>query len=372
MSAMPQEPSRDSSIRLYAELLPNIRQVTLYVSLPPSSNKCNIALSTDCQTVETSYDAESVKLKLPARVSEASRERLRFDDEQKKGELSFRLVVDENRHVSGHEEGDGVNGPWSAVDLGPNTKLRCRRCQNTLLRYHSRINRDSNVGESSGEKTSSTMIFKDLPSQNWAEMMDFWHCHKPDEPGHGHDHNHSHGGDGQNPENTRDQNGAVKGYGASNRVVATAGTVLVDVSSFVLAEDDGVGLIKVRFLLNLFSTTCVCFEYSLLVHLYRLYYFYCLATTNRSSTVIVSPSAFLLLYYSFMQPFYSGHKEGGLITLASSPHQGDGISLRFDFRYSCPRTKKNINIVGCTGEREKEKKGEFLDNSGSILFCLCR
>ncbi|ODQ66537.1 hypothetical protein NADFUDRAFT_41176 [Nadsonia fulvescens var. elongata DSM 6958] len=25
-------------------------------------------------------------------------------------------------------------------------------------------------------------IWKDLPSENWAEMMDFWHCHKPNDP----------------------------------------------------------------------------------------------------------------------------------------------------------------------------------------------
>ena len=23
--------------------------------------------------------------------------------------------------------------------------------------------------------------WKDLPSENWAEMMDFWHCHRPDD-----------------------------------------------------------------------------------------------------------------------------------------------------------------------------------------------
>lgn len=29
-------------------------------------------------------------------------------------------------------------------------------------------------------KELSTKIWKDMPSEHWAELMDFWHCHKPD------------------------------------------------------------------------------------------------------------------------------------------------------------------------------------------------
>ncbi|KAK2764475.1 hypothetical protein FQN54_009170 [Arachnomyces sp. PD_36] len=229
------------SHRLYAELLPNIRQVTLYVSLPPfSTSDLNITLSPDCQTIETTYQEESSKLRLPTRISEASRDRLKFNQEQKHGgEFSFRLPVDENQSAQSEREGDGDCVPWGATHLGFTTRLRCRQCQNQLLRN------DSDVGDSSTKKSSQGLVFKDLPSQNWAEMMDFWHCHKPDEPGHDHDHNHSHDDqNGHGRKEPKDPNETVKGYGASNRLVATAGTVLVDVSSFVIAEDDGVGLKK--------------------------------------------------------------------------------------------------------------------------------
>lgn len=245
-----EEQSRDCSIRLYAELLPNIRQVTLYASLPPSTDTVNnysITLSPDCRTVESSDGTESVKLNLPTRVSEASKERLRFNDEQRKGgELSFRLLVDEK--IGSQEEEEGEGRPWGATHLNANTRLRCRQCRNILLHCHSREIHDSDIDKQSHEKeTPREVEFKDLPSQNWAEMMDFWHCHKPDEHEHGHDHDHSYSRDGDNLKGTHDQNETVKGYGASNRVVAAAGTILVDVSSFIIAKEDGLGLMKVSF-----------------------------------------------------------------------------------------------------------------------------
>jgi hypothetical protein len=258
MGSGSKELDRGPSPRLYAELLPNIRQVTLYVSLPLSQRNTknyDITLSSDSQTIDVTHDNGSVKLKLPARVSEGSRERLIFNGEQKKGgELSFRLLVSGNtgvgigsRRALDQQEHEGTDGPWRAARLESKTRIRCRHCKNILLRPHPEIARGSDVSDTVEEKRTASdcgLVFKDLPSQNWAEMMDFWHCHKPDEPRHTHDHNHGHGGD---PNDTQDRNGAVKGYGASNRVIATAGTVLVDVSSFVIAEDEGIGLIKVSF-----------------------------------------------------------------------------------------------------------------------------
>ncbi|RPA81108.1 hypothetical protein BJ508DRAFT_376641 [Ascobolus immersus RN42] len=60
--------------------------------------------------------------------------------------------------------------PWSASELSACKQLsiHCANCNSVLV-----------------EKEKVT-TWKDLPSKNWAEMMDFWHCHKPD------DHNHDH------------------------------------------------------------------------------------------------------------------------------------------------------------------------------------
>jgi hypothetical protein len=122
--------------------------------------------------------------------------------------------------------------PWTAADMSPSTKLRCRGCENVVLDMPRCADGSENTGPAG-------WTWKDLPSGNWAEMMDFWHCHKPDPPeGHGH---------GEDP------NAQTKGYGAANQVVATAGTVLVDVATFLVSEVDCRGLKKVRLVSALVS-----------------------------------------------------------------------------------------------------------------------
>ncbi len=61
-----------------------------------------------------------------------------------------------------------------------------------------------------------------MPSEYWAEMMDFWHCHKL------HDHG-SHNGD---------EHTAAKGYAAATKVTAESGIGLVDISFLLFAEKD--------------------------------------------------------------------------------------------------------------------------------------
>jgi hypothetical protein len=70
--------------------------------------------------------------------------------------------------------------------------------------------------------------WRDLPNENWAEMMDFWHCHKPDEH-HLHDHAQ------------RDAIGQ-KPYAAGNRLQATEGVGFVDLASFLLKVGDCTGI----------------------------------------------------------------------------------------------------------------------------------
>jgi hypothetical protein len=68
--------------------------------------------------------------------------------------------------------------------------------------------------------------WKDLPSENWAEMMEFWHCHKP------HDHD------------AKDEDSlGKKGYGASSAIAAQPSVGLVDQTSFLVSEVDCTGLL---------------------------------------------------------------------------------------------------------------------------------
>jgi hypothetical protein len=259
------------SIHLHAELLPNIRQVTLYISLPENRELNDVTpgifISESRRAVTISYpepfDDVTETIKLPARVSEASRRGLRIDEQKREDggnkraddgsrrELSFRMQLDDTA-----EESNGASRlnpdeivddyvPWTASDMAPSTKVRCKECENVFLDKPT-LHNDAGTG-------LPAWIWKDLPSGNWAEMMDFWHCHKPDPP--------------KGAEASEEANAQVKGYGAANRVVAVPGTVLVDVATFLVAGVDCLGLEKVR--------THI-FRFSLL-----LLFFFCFWATRR-------------------------------------------------------------------------------------------
>ena len=220
-------PSQTHPFNLYAELLPNIRQITLYAELPslsPSdaSSTPRISYSDSNSTVSVSYRDQTQSLRLPARVS--SRHVLPSalspakspSGSESADEYTIRLPVDESGPSDSQQD---IHVPWTAQDLTPETRLRCRECKNELFT----------------PQPDNKVVWKDLPSADWAEMMDLWHCHKPDT--HPDDKEES-GGD--------DTNEKVKGYGAANRVLCEPGTVLVDVASFVFAEGNCQGLKKVR------------------------------------------------------------------------------------------------------------------------------
>lgn len=95
--------------------------------------------------------------------------------------------------------------PWSAIDLETGSAMLCRTCGSTIV------------------ETGTLQVWKDLPSENWAEMMEFWHCHKP--------HNHEH--DANSEEHL-----ANRGYGASSRIGAQPGVGFIDLTSFLLADSD--------------------------------------------------------------------------------------------------------------------------------------
>jgi hypothetical protein len=238
----------DTSIHLHAELLPNIRQLTFYVSLPARNysrhdagvHMPEISLSESRQAVTVSISCAGVEetetMKLPAKVSEASRSSLRFPErppaghtgaahDTKRMEFSFRMQVDKDE-VPGLAKDEFTDDfiPWTAADMSASTSVRCRECGALIL--------DSS-------KHAEGWTWKDLPSGNWAEMMDFWHCHKPD-PHKDHDHT------GHDQKSIEDSNAVLKGYGAANQISASPGTVLVDVASFLVAEADCSDLKKVR------------------------------------------------------------------------------------------------------------------------------
>lgn len=221
-------------ISIYAELLYNIRQVSVATTLAfPSAS----LIGTTAEVRKggrklrvTLHDGTSRELTLPAAVKAP---RLLPVNPHSQGdtfcELSWRfpLLEPDNPDNAVGSTNSPVGGehdaaPWSAIDLVPSCALQCRECGHVLV-PEGRIHAG----------------WRDLPSENWAEMMEFWHCHKPPRE------------DGQQDP---DHLASSRGYGANTVISAQEGVGFVDLTSFLISESDCSGVV-VSFFLN-FSLCC--------------------------------------------------------------------------------------------------------------------
>lgn len=198
---------RMSSIHIYAELLLHLRQVTIFTSLGSEFNeRTTIQLSSDSRNITVYHEGESVSLRLPAVVSCTALQVPRVPS----NELSFRLPIrNDGAPSNSYDPPEDTIVPWSAESLSDTTEICCRTCHQTLL------------------ASSSVSSWKNLPSGNWAEMMDFWHCHKPEAEGNGRD-------------DATEQ--SHQGYAANSKVVAKPGVGFVDTSYFLLHSLDCSGI----------------------------------------------------------------------------------------------------------------------------------
>ena len=209
---------------LYAELLANIRQISLAASLPsPSDGSTQATLSADCRTVELRHRGSACQLTLPARAALGGA-RLPIQDKQKGGcMLSWRLPLDASSASSSPPPGQADDAPpWSATDLAAGAAVTCRQCGADVV------------------PSGAVTVWKDLPSENWAEMMEFWHCHKPHTAPHDH-------GDGDGAGKADEKSLASRGYGASSAIAAQEGVGFVDLTTLLFAEADCRGVTVSRF-----------------------------------------------------------------------------------------------------------------------------
>ena len=198
-------------LSLYAELLLNIRQITVIATLPSVPNEeTHYELSSDRKLLLLTHNQEQCTLTLPSPA--ASTVAIKAPSVEDK-ELSFRLPIASRHRATGAAESENSRentSIWPASALSPTTQLACLSCKNVFV--------DGNIS-----------AWKDLPSEHWAEMMDFWHCHKP-----------------HNREDTLGQNKPTKSYSASSANTLTPGTGFVDDLHLRLASSDCTGL-KVRY-----------------------------------------------------------------------------------------------------------------------------
>lgn len=243
-------PDADIPLSLHAEFLPNIRQITLHISLPQRIaldgvlSEIQLSESRRELTVSFPHPISHVTgtIQLPALVSDEARRTFNINKasaadngnteiSESNCEFSVRLQVAANEPAlePWDELIDGYV-PWIASDMSSTTRIRCRICGSHFLKD---VNNVIDQGR-------LDWAWKDLPCGNWAEMMEFWHCHKPDP------HQVESKVEATAALRTEDQNAQIKGYGASSRVEATPGDILIDAATFLLAESDCVGLEKVR------------------------------------------------------------------------------------------------------------------------------
>ena len=192
------------SINFYAELLLNIRQVTVFAKLPSNCNgKTRVWLCHDQRTLRLSHEDEEATIELPCPV--AKNVELKIPPATTR-ELSFRLVVSDTARLPAQaKEVLDHNDPWPALKLKSETRVACGSCGSILV--------------------NSVNAWKHLPNSGWADMMDFWHCHKPN---------------AKNGDN--EYAGSDKGYAAANALGPTAGIGLVDAGKLHVAAIDCTGL----------------------------------------------------------------------------------------------------------------------------------
>ncbi|KDN62406.1 hypothetical protein CSUB01_02436 [Colletotrichum sublineola] len=202
---------------IYAELLANIRQLSVAVSLPsPAGSHTQGLVTPDGATLQLQHAGTQTSFKLPGRVQ--TRGSTLPTPPPASRAISWRLPLEVDASAlspmtttarSPHDE----PVPWTALDLAPGSAVVCRACTAPLV------------------PPGRAREWKDLPSENWAEMMDFWHCHKPT------DHErHEHGRGEQDHLATR------RGYGANSSIAAQPGIGMVDLTSFLFSESDCTGL----------------------------------------------------------------------------------------------------------------------------------
>ncbi|KAK8087969.1 HECT-type E3 ubiquitin transferase [Apiospora hydei] len=202
---------QSDDILIYAELLSNVGRVSVACD-GPLDGASTIAATVSADSLSLTVGNHEVEntLKLPHRVvsAEDAAQFLRVQSKHANShQWSLPLVPMNGLSTRNSQRRAAPDAqaatPWSAQDLSPCSSIYCRGCQASI------------VAEGKIE------TWKDLPSENWAEMMEFWHCHKP------HDHGHH-----------DDQGLASRGYGANSRLSGQSGVGLVDLTSLLFAQDD--------------------------------------------------------------------------------------------------------------------------------------
>lgn len=187
------------TINIFAEHLININTVRVQVTLPTDQGQARARLSPGGTEIVVSHGEESASLRLPVRLI-GKQEELQVPASPTTV-LNYRFSI-RPAITSSLDSAKTANVvPWTASQLAATSAAYCSSCGCNLL------------------AAGKIKAWKDLPSEGWAEMMEFWHCHKPAEP--------------ELPSGqTR------KGYSSTSRLDLKPGTGYVAPTSFLLMLQD--------------------------------------------------------------------------------------------------------------------------------------
>lgn len=192
------------STLIYAELLSNIRQISILAELPtPSDASTKVSFQSGRKYLYLLHQGTTTKLELPGEVSGTY-----VPQQPAPGlkQISWRIPLKPQPPQAHPSFAESTSAPWSASDLDSSSSLACRACSIPIV------------------EAGTIKTWQDLPSANWAEMMDFWHCHKPDVP---------------KVEQNGEESGLVeKGYGANASFRAQRGVGKVDLMTFLFSKED--------------------------------------------------------------------------------------------------------------------------------------
>lgn len=187
------------SISVYSEHLSNIGTLNIQVTLQTQSNKTtSVSVSADSRALLVSHGGSEITATLPVSLPEKPGTTIPLPDKSTL-DLTFRFRLSSHSPTA---KDQAVVVPWMAANLSSDSTIDCSACGITLV------------------PSSRIKQWKDLPSNGWAEMMEFWHCHKPNEP------------------HLDDQKSLAKGYSAASRLDVSSGVAFVNTTSILFASSD--------------------------------------------------------------------------------------------------------------------------------------
>lgn len=148
------------------EYLPRLNQLSIEIEDVVSNAITGVRLEEERLILISVEGHDPIKVESPIAFTSATPTSIKVQ----KSKLLISLKVDPQ--LDSGLANDTENGPdkWSCGWLNKHTskmgsknkfQFRCSNCQNQLI-------------------DSFSFVFKDMPGDYWYELMDFWHCHKPE------------------------------------------------------------------------------------------------------------------------------------------------------------------------------------------------